>query len=538
MFGPAQKKGERLPAPNFHGMELLRRVQQHGFIFLGVHRAVEQLVVLQEDLNERRPGANGALDQRLRERILNVLLQGPAQRTRAIAAVHQRLLQNPLLGLVGHGNRDGLLRQVLVQLADHELQNLDQVYFVQRLEQNHFIQAVEELGVEGALHLVLHQVLDLAGNDFFLFRLEAQPGALHQVPRADVGGHDDNGVLEIHRVAQAVGKLAVFKHLQQDVEHIRVRLLDFIQQHYGIGGALHSLGKLAALFVAHVSRRRADQLADRVLLHELRHVEADERLLCAEHELRQGAGHLGFAHAGGTEEQEGADGPVRVFQPGTRTADGTGQRDDGLVLRNHALVQLFFNAQQLLRFLFLDGRDGNAGPARHHFLDVFAVDHPGGGVVQVVLFAQATEVFALFPLLVGVETSLLKLVVGDGVFHAVNNELDPLLRLDNLLRQRGLAQFHPRARLVYEINGLIRQETVRDVAVGVGHGKADGLVGVADRVKLLVAILDAVKDLGGVGLVGRRNLHRLEAAFQGAVLLDGLAVLAGSSGANALDLAA
>ena len=96
------------------------------------------------------------------------------------------------------------------------------------------------------------------------------------MPRPDVRSHHDDGVLEIHRVAQPVGELAVFKHLQQDVEHIRVRLLDLIQQHHRIRRPLHSFGELAALFVAHVSRRRADQLAHRVLLHEFRHIEADQ----------------------------------------------------------------------------------------------------------------------------------------------------------------------------------------------------------------------------------------------------------------------
>src|SRR6202795_2014759 len=112
-----------------------------------------------------------------------------------------------------------------------------------------------------------------------------------QVARADVRSHDEDGVLEVHRVAQTVGELAVFKHLQQDVENIRVRLLDFVQQHDRVGRALHTLGQLAALFVAHVSRRRADQLRDRVLLHEFGHVEANQRLLSAEHKLGQGAGN-------------------------------------------------------------------------------------------------------------------------------------------------------------------------------------------------------------------------------------------------------
>ena len=46
-----------------------------------------------------------------------------------------------------------------------------------------------------------------------------------------------------------------------------------------------------------VARGRADELRDGVLLHVLRHVEADERLLVLEQELRQPPRDLGLAHA-------------------------------------------------------------------------------------------------------------------------------------------------------------------------------------------------------------------------------------------------
>ena len=63
---------------------------------------------------------------------------------------------------------------------------------------------------------------------------EAQVAALLQEARAQVGGHDDDGVLEVHLVAEAVGQLAVFEHLQQDVVNVRVGLLDFVQQDDGV----------------------------------------------------------------------------------------------------------------------------------------------------------------------------------------------------------------------------------------------------------------------------------------------------------------
>src|SRR5437660_12038329 len=146
--------------------------------------------------------------------------------------------------------------------------------------------------------------------------------SLLQVTRANVGGHDNDGILEIHGVAQAVGEMTVLKYLQQDVEHIRMRLLNFVQQYDRVGGTLNSLGELTTLFVAHVSGRRTDQLRDRVLLHKLGHVEANQRLLAAEHELGESAGDSGFCHASGAEEQERADRTVRILEAGARAPDG------------------------------------------------------------------------------------------------------------------------------------------------------------------------------------------------------------------------
>ena len=75
----------------------------------------------------------------------------------------------------------------------------------------------------------------------------------------DVRGHDQHGVLEVDRAALAVGEAAVVEHLEQDVEHVGVRLLDLVEQDDRVRPAAHRLGELAALVVADVAGRRADE---------------------------------------------------------------------------------------------------------------------------------------------------------------------------------------------------------------------------------------------------------------------------------------
>ena len=60
-----------------------------------------------------------------------------------------------------------------------------------------------------------------------------------------------------------VGDLAFFQDLQEQMHHVRMRFLDFVEQHHGIRTAAHRLGKLTALLVADISRRRADQPRER-----------------------------------------------------------------------------------------------------------------------------------------------------------------------------------------------------------------------------------------------------------------------------------
>ncbi len=80
-------------------------------------------------------------------------------------------------------------------------------------------------------------------------------------------------------------------------------------------------------------------------------------------------------------------------------------------------------------------------------------------------------------------------------------------------------------RLVDEVDGLVRQEPPRHIAVREDRRGDECRVLDADPVVHLVALLQAAQD--GDGVLDRRRVdqHRLEAALQGGVLLDVLAVL-------------
>ncbi len=97
--------------------------------------------------------------------------------------------------------------------------------------------------------------------------------------------------------------------------------------------------------------------------------------------------------------------------------------------------------------------------------------------------------------------------------------------LVDLGRHRVDLDLQPRGRLVDQVDRLVGQEAVGDVALREGGRGDDRRVGDPHPVVDLVALLQPAQDRDRVGDVGLAHVDRLEAPLQGRVLLDVLAVL-------------
>ena len=157
----------------------------------------------------------------------------------------------------------------------------------------------------------------------------------HDKLASQVGGHDQNGILEIHRTSLAVSHAAIIKNLQQNIEYIRMRLFNLIKQDDGIGPPPDSFGKIASFFIAHISWRGADQPGDGMFLHEFRHIQPDHGLFAVKKELCQGAGQFRLADTGGSQEDKGPERSVRILQAGPGPPHRIGNSSDGLGLANN-----------------------------------------------------------------------------------------------------------------------------------------------------------------------------------------------------------
>ena len=125
-------------------------------------------------------------------------------------------------------------------------------------------------------------------------------GAGHLL-RAGIGGHDDDDVPEVRLAAVVVRQRAVVHHLQQQVEDIRMSLLDLIEQQHAVRVLGDRLREQSSLVEPDIARRRADEARHGVALHVFRHVEAQKLDAHGDGEL---AGDLGLADPGGAREEK------------------------------------------------------------------------------------------------------------------------------------------------------------------------------------------------------------------------------------------
>ena len=148
-------------------------------------------------------------------------------------------------------------------------------------------------------------------------------------------------------------------------------LFNFIQENNGVRLVAHLLRQLPTLFVTDITRGSSDQTARAKLLHVLRHVDPNHRVIATKHCVSQSLCQFRFPDTGWSQEEETPNRPVRRFQTTACTADGPGNGRRCFVLTNNPLVEFFFKIEQALAFLFSHLLHRHTGPLCNHFSDVF-----------------------------------------------------------------------------------------------------------------------------------------------------------------------
>ena len=176
--------------------------------------------------------------------------------------------------------------QHALDTLDLQADNLFDFCLVEWQEHDGLVDAVQELRSDGLLQHVHHFVLGFFHQQVVVIVRQLLKLAL-DVRTAQVGCHDDDGVLEVHRTSLVVGQSSAVQYLKQDIEYIRMRLFDFVQQDDGVGLATHLFGEQSTFFITHISRRSSHEARNGMALLVLRHIDTGHHAVIVEEEFGQ-----------------------------------------------------------------------------------------------------------------------------------------------------------------------------------------------------------------------------------------------------------
>ena len=187
------------------------------------------------------------------------------------------------------------------------------------------------------------------------------------------------------------------------------------------------------------------------------------------------------------------------LMPGARAADRLRDRLDRDVLADHPLVELLLHADQLLGLGLGQLEDGDAGPHRDDVGDLLLADLRGARRSSLgPLVLELALLVRELALLVAQVRGLLELLRLDRGLLGAPRLLDLLLEIAVDGRRDIDLMRMPRGGLVDQVDRLVGQEAVGDVAVGELGGGLQAVVGDLHPVVVLVALAQALEDLHGV----------------------------------------
>ena len=202
-------------------------------------------------------------------------------------------------------------------------------------------------------------------------------------------------------------------------------------------------------------------------------------------------------------------------------------------------MELLFHAQQSGGLGFLKTHHGDSSPAADDERHFVLAEH---GTVRLAvllpLFLLAANITLQLALAIAERSRALEVLIANRLLLVHVHRIEQTLELSNCWWRGLRRQTRSRAGLVDDVDRLVGQEPVSDVALRQFRRRLQRRVGNRHLVVLLVFLAQTLEDLDS--LIDRRRLDddSLETTLEGSILLDVLAVLVQGRSADALQLAA
>ena len=276
-----------------------------------------------------------------------------------------------------------------------------------------------------------------------------------------------------------------------------------------------------------------------MLLHIFRHIDADHRLLAAKHHLGEYLGQLRLADAGRTKEQEGTDRARRVLQTNSSALDRLRHRRDRLILSDHTLMQRLLQLHQPLRLLLRQPLYRNLRPHGYDLRDIRLADLLAADAALLCqTLLRGCQFFERRLLRAVQRLRLLPVSKDDRLLFLLGKLIHRRLQLLYAIRHGSAADLLSGRCFIDEVDCLIRQVAVADIARGIFHCRIDRLVRDLYLMVRLVVRTQSFQNSDRILLIRLLHGNGLESALQRRVFFNIFAVLRNSRRTNQLHLAA
>ena len=220
---------------------------------------------------------------------------------------------------------------------------------VEWVEDHDLVDPVDELGAEG-----LFERLERGGLEVDTERLLVGVAETHaradgvDLLDAEVARQDHQRLAEGGGLSLAVGEHALVEQLQQQVVHLGVGLLDFVEQDHAVLLLAHGFGEEAALAVPDVTGGGEPMS----LAYSCGSAYSEQSMRTRRpgvvvERSRDRLGQLGLAGAGAAHQEERAHWRSRWLEPDRGLLDGAGQGRDRFVLADDLGAQRLLEAADL-----------------------------------------------------------------------------------------------------------------------------------------------------------------------------------------------
>ncbi len=361
-----------------------------------------------------------------------------------------------------------LLQCVSCHILHHDTQDGSKVFLRNRLENNDIVDTVQKFRSEQTMHLFHHaRFNELIVLCFFISAgIKAETLRTHDLLGASIGRHDDDRILKGNRSTLGIGNVSIVQHLQQNIQHIRMSLFNFIKKNNRIGISTHLFAELSSLVIADIAWRGTDHFRNAVLLHVFGHIDTDKIGFRSKHRLGQCLTELRFSHACRAKEHEGANRALRILQTYAASTNGSGHCGHSFRLSDHTTMKGFFKVHQSLRFSLRELFYRNSSPLRNNLCNIGFSDMQLMLCFFVLPFSkrkiQLRSLTKLFLFQLG---SCFKILSPNAVLLFCIHLLELCTDFFDGCRLTGMKDTKLRGCLIDEINGLIREETIIDVSL-------------------------------------------------------------------------